>query len=96
MVSRIAVASRSRFDLLQQDEIEQSDSEDDGNGEVTSSARGSEINAQYVYGAAQVSQHVCHEPVTDLLVSSSEGISSKHHLWLLSRSNTTQGRSLAV
>jgi hypothetical protein len=29
MVSRIAVATRSRFDLLRQDELEQSESEDE-------------------------------------------------------------------
>lgn len=38
MVSRIAVASRSRFDILQQDEIEQSDPEDDTNAEIESAA----------------------------------------------------------
>lgn len=38
MVSRIAVASRSRFDILQQDEIEQSDPEDDTNDEIESAA----------------------------------------------------------
>jgi hypothetical protein len=44
MVSRIAVASRSRFDILQQDEIEQSDPEDDTKGEIESAAGVSKSN----------------------------------------------------
>lgn len=38
MAPRMAVASRSRFDILQQDETEQSDTEDESKPEIESTA----------------------------------------------------------
>lgn len=47
MAPRIAVASRSRFDVLQQEETEQSDTEDDGKLEIASSVGTSETRTTY-------------------------------------------------
>ncbi|KAI5448875.1 phosphatidate cytidylyltransferase [Naganishia albida] len=64
MAPRIAVASRSRFDVLQQEETEQSDTEDDGKLEIASSVGTSETRATYA-GAPLVIRHRPNEPLAN-------------------------------